>query len=230
MRTFGEFCKDYGIEPDDTAIQLYMKEESESTSRNTAVGLYLKSIAPCGCDGTRPCGQSGADCCIAYKNGGRYIPFEKVSYQYSSEYPRYVYNSDDRVVCPYCGYTVNDAHELFGNYSDDMCDYTCENCSEQFEIYRDITIDYVTYRLNDRIPLYPAVYVSPGKNACDICGIELNEKNHTHEYNKQLLYCNECYIKSIREIREGNSKNCRIHESRIDMAKYYKEHGIRIDD
>jgi DNA-directed RNA polymerase subunit RPC12/RpoP len=49
----------------------------------------------------------------------------------------------DEIVCPYCGYKLNDSWELEG----DECD--CPDCERTFEVTRYTTIEYCTRKLTE---------------------------------------------------------------------------------
>lgn len=40
--------------------------------------------------------------------------------------------NDSQVICPYCGHTLDDAHEILPDIQDDEVNCTCDNCEKVF--------------------------------------------------------------------------------------------------
>lgn len=195
MKTFGEFCEKCGLEPLDGDVKIYLKYESYNCGRDKpAEGLYLKGETPCGCDGSRPCKTNGANCVLAWKSGNSYVPFEKISFDNESQYTGETYRCDDTIVCPYCGYRIHDAHELFGYpYANDDSEEECENCGEQFNVTKEIEVSYTAEIQEGRYPLKPARFVGDNETICNMCKTTLTDDNFTHKCKATVNICNDCY-------------------------------------
>lgn len=190
MRTFGEFCFDLGLVLEDTALKRYLVEEAEETNYTPARGLYRKTNPPCGCDGSRPCGGDGCNCCLAWPEGTRWIPYERFCFDPEQGYPN-GYTDCSEVQCPYCGHVEGKGWELC--YHDEKTVHECENCGEEFIIVPEISIEYSTNRAMGRAALFPAGYFPEGCKACEYCGNALTQETFSHAYIDKLPFCNECF-------------------------------------
>ena len=190
MRTFGEFCFDLGLERDDAALQRYLVEEAKETNRTPAKGLYRKTNHPCGCDGSRPCGGDGCDCCLAWSEEEYWIPYELMCFNPEQGYPD-GYLDNWFVQCPYCGHVEGEGCELC--YRNEETEHECENCGEKFVIVPEISIEYSTDRAMGRSALSPARYFPEGCKPCEHCGNALTPETFSHKYTDKLPYCNECF-------------------------------------